>query len=120
MPRQAALILTYLAIAIAGMGARTAPTSTAPRRIEITARRFTYNPDVVTLKQGESVLLVLKSEDVSHGLRIRELGLDLKTSKTKPAEKLFTPQKAGNFVGHCSVFCGAKHGSMKITFHVVQ
>lgn len=118
MPRQAALILTYLAIAIAGMGARTALPSNAPRRIEITARRFTYSPDVVTLKQGETVLLVLKSEDVSHGLRIRELGLDLKASKTKAAEKLFTPQKAGDFVGHCSVFCGSKHGSMKITFHV--
>lgn len=120
MPRRATLILLCLVFAIAGIGAQTAPASNAPRRIEITARRFTYNPDVVMLKKGETIQLVLKSEDVSHGLRIRELGLDMKTSKDKPAERLFTPRKAGDFVGHCSVFCGAKHGSMKITFHVAE
>lgn len=120
MPRRAMFILASMFFAIAGMGARTAPTSNAPRQIEITAKRFTYDPDVVTLKKGQPVQLVLKSEDVSHGLRIRELGLDLKTSKTKPAEMLFTPRKSGDFVGHCSVFCGAGHGSMKITFHVAE
>jgi len=96
------------------------PESTAPPRVEITARRFTYSPDTISLKKGEAVLLVLESEDVTHGLRIRELGLDLKASKKKPAQVLFTPSKAGDFVGHCSVFCGAKHGSMKITFHVLE
>lgn len=120
MPRRAALILSFLVFTFAGMGAQIAPTSSAPRRIEITARRFTYDPDVVTLKKGETVQLVLKTADVSHGLRVSELGLDLKTSKDKPAEMEFTPRKAGNFVGHCSVFCGANHGSMKITFHVVE
>lgn len=120
MPKRAALIFVCLVFTVAGMGAQSAPTSSAPRRIEITARRFTYNPDAITLKKDETVLLVLKSEDVSHGLRLRELGLDLKTSKDKPAEMEFTPRKAGDFVGHCSVFCGAKHGSMKITFHVVE
>jgi cytochrome c oxidase subunit II len=94
--------------------------SGAPPRIEITAKRFAFEPGVVTLKKDETVLLVLKSVDVRHGLRIRELELDLKASKDKPAEMLFTPHKAGNFLGHCSVFCGAGHGSMKITFHVVE
>ncbi|MGH9353562.1 MAG: cupredoxin domain-containing protein [Terriglobia bacterium] len=120
MPRRAALILVCLFIAIAGMGAQTAPNSTAPRRIEITARRFTYDPDVVTLKKGETVVLVLKSLDVTHGLRVRELGLDLNASKDKPEEVLFTPRKAGDFIGHCSVFCGARHGTMRIAFHVVE
>lgn len=120
MLKRAALILASITIAIAGMGAQTAPDSGTPRRIEITAKRFTYDPDVITLKQGEPVVLVLKSDDVSHGLRVRELGLDMKTSKDKPTEKLFTPRKAGDFVGQCSVFCGANHANMKITFHVVE
>lgn len=97
-----------------------APSASSSRRIEIDARRFAYDPEVVTLKKDETVLLVLKSQDVTHGLRIRELGLDLKASKDKPAEELFTPRKTGDFVGHCSVFCGAKHGTMKITFRVVE
>ena len=120
MLKRAALILASITIAIAGMGAQSVPASSTPRRIEITAKRFTYDPDMITLKQGETVLLVLKSADVSHGLRVRELGLDMKTSKKKPAEKIFTPQKAGDFVGQCSVFCGANHANMKITFHVAE
>ena len=120
MPRGAASILFCLVFTIAGTGARIAPPPNAPHRIEITARRFAFEPDVITLKKGEAVLLVLKSLDVTHGLRIRELGLDLKAAKEMPGKELFTPQKAGDFVGHCSVFCGAKHGTMKITFHVVE
>ena len=32
----------------------------------------------------------------------------------------FTPDKAGDFVGHCSVFCGSGHGGMMLTLHVVD
>src|SRR6185437_5956812 len=120
MLKELTLILASAVMVVAGRGRRCVLASNAPRRIEITAKRFTYDPDVLTLKQGEPVLLVLKSADVSHGLRVRELGLDLKTSKDKPAEKLFTPRKSGDFVGQCTVFCGANHATMKITFHVVE
>lgn len=120
MPRRASLILFFLLLTVTCVGARMAPSANAPRRIEITAHRFAYEPETITLKKDEPVLLVLKSLDVTHGLRIRELGLDLKASKDKPAEALFTPRKAGDFVGHCSVFCGAKHGTMKMAFHVVE
>lgn len=118
MPRRPMLILLYLVFILAGPVAVAAPAT--PRRIEITARRFAFDPNNITLKEGEPVDLVLKSLDVTHGLRIRELGLDLKASKDKPAEILFTPHQTGDFIGHCSVFCGAKHGSMMMTFHVVK
>lgn len=120
MQRRPASILLFLAFVALGAGTPAALASAAPRRIEITAKRFAFEPDAITLKKGEPVELVLHSADVAHGLRIRELGLDLKASKDKPGETLFTPQKAGDFVGHCSVFCGARHGSMMITFHVVE
>lgn len=120
MSKRATLILLCVMFTVMGVWAQTAQASTRPRSIEINARRFAFDPDVITLRKGETVLLVLKSLDVKHGLRIRELGLDLKASKGKPAEELFTPREAGDFVGRCSVFCGARHGTMKITFHVVE
>ena len=92
----------------------------SPRKIEITAKRFTFDPSEITLKKGQPVVLVVKSEDVSHGLRFRELNLDLKVPKGGSAELHFTPQKVGNFVGHCSVFCGSGHGKMALTLHVVE
>jgi cytochrome c oxidase subunit II len=91
-----------------------------PRRIEVTAKRFSYDPGEITLKKGQPVVLVIKSADVDHGLRFRELNLDAKISKGKPAELDFTPGKTGDFVGHCSVFCGAGHGGMTLTLHVVE
>lgn len=93
---------------------------TTPHRIEITAKRFTYTPGDLTLKKGEPVVIVLKSEDVAHGLRIKELGLDMKAAKSQTVESTFTPDKIGDFVGHCSSFCGPGHGSMKLTVHVVE
>lgn len=114
------IILYCLLVFGVGAYATEPATSAIPPRVEITARRFAFDPAEITLKEGKTVLLVLKSADVKHGLRIRELGLDLKASKGKPGETLLTPKKSGNFVGHCSVFCGTKHGSMTITIHVVK
>jgi cytochrome c oxidase subunit 2 len=81
--------------------------------------RFAFAPAEITIKTGESVDLVLTSADVPHGVRFRELNVDLNVAKGKPAEVKFTPEKAGTFVGHCSVFCGSGHGKMALTIHVV-
>lgn len=90
-----------------------------PRRIVITAKRFAFDPQLITLKEGEPVRLVLEAVDVAHGLRCRELGLDVKASPGKPGEALITPGKVGEFIGHCSVFCGAGHGTMTLILRVV-
>ena len=97
-----------------------APAPDAPKRIEVSAKRFTYTPAEITLKKGEPVVLVLTSEDVTHGLKFKELNLNTKVEKSKPSELAFTPDKAGDFVGHCSVFCGSGHGSMTLTLHVTE
>ena len=91
-----------------------------PKKIEITAKKFGYDPAEVTLKKGQPVVLELKSVDVAHGLRFKELNLDAKIPKGGSTELKFTPDKTGDFVGHCSVFCGAGHGSMTMTLHVVE
>jgi cytochrome c oxidase subunit 2 len=91
-----------------------------PRRIEITASKFAFTPSTLNLKKGQPVVLVLKSSDVAHGLRFRELNLDLKAGKGETSELSFTPDKTGDFVGHCSVFCGSGHGSMELSLHVEE
>lgn len=91
-----------------------------PRRVAVTAKRFSFEPAEITLKKGEPVDLVLKSLDVPHGLRFRELNVDVKASKGGTAEVHFTPNQTGDFVGHCSVFCGMGHGSMTLKLHVVN
>ena len=112
------LLVGVLTIALSSTGAAWA--QTAPRRIEITAKRFSYDPGEITLKKGQPVVLVLKSADVAHGLRFKGLNVEVKVEKGGTAEVQFTPEKTGDFVGHCSVFCGSGHGSMKMTLHVVD
>ncbi len=92
----------------------------APRHIEVSAKRFSFAPNELTLKKGEPVVLVLKSEDATHGLRIKELGIDIKAAKGQTTEFPFTPDKTGDFTGRCSNFCGSGHASMTFAIHVVE
>ncbi|MGA2908436.1 MAG: cupredoxin domain-containing protein [Terracidiphilus sp.] len=90
-----------------------------PQRIEITAQRFVFKPGEITVKVGQPVVLVLKSLDVSHGLHIRDLGINMKVKAGETAEVTFTPSQIGDFAGRCSVYCGSGHGSMTFVLHVV-
>jgi cytochrome c oxidase subunit 2 len=92
----------------------------APQRIEITAKRFAFSPGEITVKKGQPVVIVLKSEDVAHGLRFRDFNVNVKVKAGGTAEVQFTPDKTGDFIGHCSVFCGSGHGTMAMKLHVVS
>jgi cytochrome c oxidase subunit 2 len=91
-----------------------------PKHIEITAGRFAFSPSEITLKKGEPVVLTLKSTDVAHGLRFRDLHVDMNVKAGSSTEVRFTPDKAGDFVGHCSVFCGSGHAQMALKLHVTE
>jgi cytochrome c oxidase subunit II len=118
------IILKTIFLGSLAMGSLTlsgfSPAPDSPRRIDVSVKRFAYTPAEVTLKKGEPVVLVLTTEDVAHGLKFKELNLNSKFEKGKPAELAFTPDKTGDFVGHCSVFCGSGHGSMTLTLHVTE
>ena len=121
MPKRSLFKFLFVLVFVApALSARPARAADQPRRIEITAHRFAYDPGEITLKKGEPVVLVLKSADVAHGLRFRDLSVEVKVSAGGTAEVSFTPQKTGDFVGHCSVFCGSGHGSMALKLHVVD
>jgi len=114
------LALYLFAGPLAMIPAATALAQGQPQRIEITAKRFNFTPNEITVKVGQPVIIVLKSLDVAHGLRIRDLGIDMKVKAGQTDQVEFTPSQIGDFTGHCSVFCGSGHGSMKLTLHVVS
>lgn len=114
------LILLTAALVTSGLSSPMARAEAAPQRIEITAKRFEFDPGEITVKKGQPVVLVLKSADVAHGIHISELNVLVKVGKGGTAEVQFTPEKTGDFVGHCAVFCGSGHGSMVFKVHVVD
>ena len=119
MTRKTMLLVLLLGAAGFAIHSPTACGQAAPQRIEITAQRFVFKPGEITVKVGQPVVLVLKSLDVSHGLRIQDLGINVRVKAGETAEVTFTPTKTGDFGGHCSVFCGSGHGSMTFVLHVV-
>jgi cytochrome c oxidase subunit 2 len=92
----------------------------APHTISITAQRFYFTPNEITVKKGEPVVLEVQSKDVTHGLLIEGLGVRQDVKKGQNSEITFTPQSVGTFEGKCAHFCGSGHGSMKFTVHVTE
>jgi len=90
------------------------------KRISITASRFSFAPNEITVKKGEEITLVVQSTDVTHGLVIKDLGVRTEVKKGQSASVTFTPNTAGTFEGKCAHFCGSGHGSMKLIVHVVE
>lgn len=83
------------------------------REIAITAKRFSFTPDTIRVKQGERVRLRITSEDVSHGFSILELGINEVIEPGKETVVELTPTKKGNFRYFCSVECGTGHLAMQ-------
>ena len=110
------ILNTILVCGLSPLAARDQPAQT----ISITAQRFSFAPNEITLKKGQPVTLVVQSKDVTHGLLIEGLGVRTDIKKGQPSEVTFTPGKAGTFEAKCAHFCGKGHGSMKMTVQVLE
>lgn len=90
----------------------------APRVIEMTARRFEFEPKEIALKTGEKVVLAITSLDFVHGFNIPDLNtrLDLVPGRINRLE--LQPMKAGIIEFVCDNFCGDKHEEMHGSFIV--
>ncbi|HEU0093325.1 MAG TPA: cupredoxin domain-containing protein [Vicinamibacteria bacterium] len=108
-----ALVASLLAVASPPVRAQD-----EPRVIVITAKRFEFSPNQITLAKGETVKLQIKSEDVTHGLFVRPLGIDTEIVPGRVTELTVTPETAGTYRAICDHFCGAGHGGMKMTIVV--
>jgi cytochrome c oxidase subunit 2 len=80
--------------------------------IQLTAKRYEYNPSEITLKKGTPVTLEFTSLDRPHGFNCPDLGIRTDIVPGKVNSILFVPQKAGNFEFHCDLFCGEGHENM--------
>ncbi len=92
----------------------------APRTIDLVAKRFEFSPNKVTLKKGQTVVLRITSQDVTHGLFVRPLKIDTDIPPGKTTEVTVTPTTVGTFTAICHHFCGSGHGNMKMVFEVFE
>jgi len=97
-----------------GGSALLAAPPTEPRIIEVTARRFAFEPSEIEVAVGEPVRLMVRSADGIHGIEIKKV----KVQKTiprggDPIMINFTAKEAGRFPILCSEYCGDEHDNMR-------
>jgi cytochrome c oxidase subunit 2 len=124
MKRRGIFRVTWTALALmsglAAIGSTRAGAQDEPRVIGITAKRFEFVPSQITIAKGETVKLQIHSEDVTHGLFVRPLGVDVDIAPGRVTEVTVKPDKAGTYRAICDHFCGAGHGGMKMTIVVEE
>ena len=94
-------------------------TATAHPSLDIVAANWKFTPNAITVPVNEPTTLRLTSSGGVHGIKSDELGIpDTIIMPGKFVTVTFTPHKAGVYVLHCSVICGAGHPNMILTITV--
>ena len=84
-----------------------------PRVIDITDRRFAFEPAEIEATVGEHLQLVVRSEDGVHGLEIKKLKIKKEVPRGgEPVTINFTATTEGTFPILCSEYCGKGHTDM--------
>ena len=89
------------------------PASAKLVQIRVTAKRYMFHPDVITVNQGDHVELIITATDRDHGIEIPAFGVKQYLKRGVPTAVSFIASRAGTFSFHCSVFCGLGHRHMK-------
>ena len=108
-----ALVLALSAFALALVAQESAPAAAGGGTIQVTAKKYEFNPAVITVKQGQQVKLVITATDRDHGFKLAAYNIEQKLKKGVATPVEFTADKAGTFPFECSEFCGLGHSRMK-------
>jgi cytochrome c oxidase subunit 2 len=88
--------------------------------IHISAKKFAFEPNKITLKRGKPATLELTSLDRKHGFLIPDLKLRADVPAGGSVRVTLTPDKTGTFPFRCDLFCGSGHDSMVGVIEVVD
>jgi len=129
--KMAAALLALAACVSLGSGPRLALAQQAPevRVIEMTARKYAYDPGEIHVKVGTPVQVRVRALDRAHGLKFKLYpkgeqeqgppGLtfpdgknDFRLEKDEVVIVDFVAERSGEYEFECSVFCGVGHHGM--------
>jgi cytochrome c oxidase subunit 2 len=111
---QCATLSAVAVAAFAIVDARPSAQTTEPRVIEVTARRFAFEPAEIQAAVGERLQLVVRSADGVHGVEIKKFKVKKEIPRGGTTVAIdFTAAEAGRFPILCSEYCGDGHEQMK-------
>ena len=108
-----ALVAASVALAAGPMTQQ--PAVATEQTVEVTAERFAFQPSEIRTTAGTTLKVVLKSDDTTHGFRIKGEGVNVEIPKRGRGTitATFTPAQPGRYTFECSRICGAGHGFMR-------
>ena len=87
--------------------------SDAPvKEFTVRAFQFGYDPATIEVNKGDRVVIHAYSDDVPHGLRIPDFGVQMSIYDSTPVTAEFIADKSGEFSFSCSIPCGHGHKGM--------
>jgi cytochrome c oxidase subunit 2 len=115
--------ITMAAVGLIGLGAALVPRTTRSAQeqvIRVTAKKFEYSPDKITVRKDVPVVLEITSLDRDHGFKLRAFGVRADVKPGAPTRVRIVPHKTGRFPFECDVFCGSGHDDMSGELVVVD
>lgn len=100
------VIIGFGVIILSNSRSQSAATSDV-KEFKISAFKYYFDPNVITVKRGDRVKIIIDNVDVLHGIKIPELSL----SGNEVVE--FTADKNGEFIWYCNTYCGSDHRQMQ-------
>lgn len=79
------------------------PGADGARRVPVTGRSFSFEPEEITVKVGEDIAIVLTSEDSLHDFTIDELDAHVAAEPGETAVGGFRAEEPGRYSAYCSV-----------------
>jgi heme/copper-type cytochrome/quinol oxidase subunit 2 len=78
-----------------------------------------YPSPIITVHQGQRVVIELRTLDITHGFAIDEFNVKAYVPPGETVTVSFTAERTGNFTYYCPVFCGVGHPYMHGIFQVI-
>ncbi|MBI2426522.1 MAG: cupredoxin domain-containing protein [Candidatus Kerfeldbacteria bacterium] len=90
----------------------------ATKTFSMTARQWQFDPSTITVDEGDTVILNITSEDVTHGFFISAFDVSETLTPGQTTTVQFVADEDGTFSFSCNISCGSGHSTMRGTLVV--
>ena len=84
----------------------------AGRHITVVMKKYSFDPPVIHIKNGETVALDVSTADVQHGFDIPQLGIKEPVQPGRPVTVILKAPAKGEYRVICGIICGPHHDDM--------
>jgi len=112
MKKLGTVLGAFMLAAVSASNGRAQAPQPGVSEFELTAVKYNFAPDVIKVKKGDHVKLVITAQDREHGFKLAAFHVDRRLPKGQGITVEFTADQTGTFPFQCSVFCGLGHKKM--------